>query len=128
MCSSKMADFRIFDRFFSPGSWPLRWPAKAAISTSLTSTGYHILAFIWNTCWCELKTKCEYLHLFLLAGACRNSQPQEWDDNYFDNYGDICENFVKPRNLCDKKWGPAGGKYCDHKKCGEFCKKTCNKC
>ena len=39
--------------FFSPGSWPLQGPPEAAISTSLTSTGYQILAFIWDTVCCS---------------------------------------------------------------------------
>ena len=39
-------------------------------------------------------------------------------------YGNICDNYVGPIKKCDKTWG----KYCDYKKCGEFCKKTCNKC
>ena len=45
MCTSKIADFRIFDRtFFSPGPWPLRRPPETAILTSATSNGYQILA------------------------------------------------------------------------------------
>ena len=51
---------------------------------------------------------------------CKDSQPASWN-NY---WGKLCEKYVIPNNYCDKTWG----KYCDYKKCGEFCKKSCNKC
>jgi len=50
---------------------------------------------------------------------CKDSQPAKWNNNW----GNLCEKYVGPWNKCDKIWS-----YCDNKKCGEFCKKTCNKC
>jgi len=58
------------------------------------------------------------------TNECKDTQPTNWKNNYMANYGNICDNYVGPRKYCDTKWG----KFCDGKKCGEFCKKTCNKC
>ena len=79
----------------------------------------------WSLIQCGLPAKFEYyLQLFFSANECKDSQPTFWKNNYLASYGDICENYVGPKKYCDIKWGEV----CDGKKCGEFCKKTCNKC
>ena len=72
-----------------------------------------------------MKTKFEfYLHLFLLADDCKDVQSEIWKSkNFEDKYGNLCEKYVVPMNLCDKRW-----RFCDYKKCKEVCKKTCNNC
>ena len=41
--AQKLRISEILNNFFSPGTWPLRRPPEAAISTSATSIGYQIL-------------------------------------------------------------------------------------
>ena len=42
--AQKLGISEFLNDFVSPGTWPLRWPPEAAIATSATSIGYHILA------------------------------------------------------------------------------------
>ena len=42
--AQKLRISEFLNDFFSPGTWPLRRPPEAAISTSATSIGYQILA------------------------------------------------------------------------------------
>ena len=42
--AQKLRISEILINFLSPGTWPLRRPPEAAISTSATSIGYQILA------------------------------------------------------------------------------------
>ena len=56
--------------------------------------------------------------------GCKDSTSEIWKSNNMESkHGNLCEKFVGPYNKCDKTWS-----WCDSKNCGEFCKKTCNKC
>ena len=64
-----------------------------------------------------------YFHFLLLANGCEDSQPASWNNSW----GKLCDYVTGKKsgfpNRCDKTWN-----YCDNKNCGEFCKKSCNKC
>ena len=56
--------------------------------------------------------------------VCEDSTSEIWKSkNMESQHGKLCEKFVGPWNKCDQTWY-----WCDSKNCGEFCKKTCNKC
>ena len=57
------------------------------------------------------------------TSSCEDLQPESWKSQYESNFGNLCEKYIGPWELCDKE-----RIYCDYKKCGEFCKKTCDKC
>ena len=69
------------------------------------------------------KHRCKQPYSHSFSDDCKDLVPEIWKAHYESNYGNICDNYVGPWNKCDTAWY-----YCDSKKCGEFCKKTCNKC
>ena len=58
--------------------------------------------------------------------VCEDSTSEKWKSKNMEaTHGSLCDNYVGPGKHfgCDKT-----SSWCDGKKCGELCKKTCNKC
>ena len=64
-------------------------------------------------------------HLTFLD-ECKDVASEIWKSKGMESkHGNLCDKYVGPgkNKGCDDTWY-----WCDGKKCGEFCKKSCNKC